>query len=70
MRIPKDKKGTLSEQDNCGGASDRGTVTQGTGKDWIVTAGATPGSCTATFSYTSKRGKLLGSAQLSITNSI
>lgn len=70
VRTPQNKKGTLGEQDNCGGASGIATVTQGTGTDWIVTAGATTGSCTATFSYTSKHGKVLGSAQLSITNSI
>jgi hypothetical protein len=69
-RTPKDKKGTLSEGDNCGGASGIATVTQGSGDDWTVTAGATPGSCTAVFDYKNKHGKLIGYADLSITNSI
>jgi hypothetical protein len=70
VRTPKDKKGTLGEQDNCGGASGIATVTQGSGDDWTVTAGATTGSCTAVFSYTNKHGKVIGYADLSITNSI
>ena len=71
VRQPKDKKGMLSESDNCGGASGIATVTQGSGNTWIVTAGATTGSCTAEFDYLSfKHGKKLGWAQLSITNSV
>jgi hypothetical protein len=70
VRTPKDKKGTLSETDNCGGASGIATVTQGSGDDWTVTAGATTGSCTAVFDYTNKHGKVIGHADLSITNSI
>jgi hypothetical protein len=71
VRTPVDKKGTLSESDNCGGASGIATVTQGSGNTWIVTAGATTGSCTAEFDYLSlKHGKKLGWAQLSITNSV
>lgn len=64
------KKGTFSESDNCGGASGIATVTQGTGKQWTVTAGLTTGSCTATFAFANKRGKTVGTADLSITNSI
>jgi hypothetical protein len=71
VRVPKDKKGTLSEYDNCGGASGIATVTQGSGNTWIVTAGATTGSCTAEFDYLSfKHDKKIGWAQLSITNSV
>jgi hypothetical protein len=70
VRTPLDKKGTLSEADTCGGASGIATVTQGTSDDWIVTAGEATGSCAATFTYTSKRGKGIGHAVLSITNSI
>jgi hypothetical protein len=70
VRTPEDKKGTLSESDNCGGASGIATVTQGSGDDWTVAAGSTTGSCTATFDYTNKRGKVIGHADLSITNSI
>ncbi len=71
VRTPIDKKGTLHESDDCGGPSGVATVTQGTGNDWIVAAGATTGSCTATFTYLShKKGKVLGHADLAITNSI
>ena len=70
VRTPKDKKGTLSEYDNCGGASGIATVTQGSGDDWTVSAGATTGSCTAVFDYKNKHGKVIGYADLSITNSI
>jgi hypothetical protein len=42
----------------------------GSGDDWTAAAGSTTGSCTATFDFTSKRGKLLGYAELAITNSI
>jgi hypothetical protein len=64
------KKGTLTESDNCGGASGIATVTPGSGDQWIVTAGSTTGSCAATFSFQNKRGKTVGTADLSITNSI
>ncbi|HEV3092042.1 MAG TPA: hypothetical protein VGX91_11450 [Candidatus Cybelea sp.] len=72
VRTPKNKKGTLSEQDNCGGASGIATVTQGSGDDWTVTAGASTGSCLATFSFTNngKHVKTIGWADLNITNSI
>jgi hypothetical protein len=66
----KSKKGTFAESDNCGGASGMATVTQGSGDQWIVTAGLTTGSCTATFAFQNKRGKTVGTADLSITNSI
>ena len=72
VRVPKNKKGTLGEQDNCGGASGIATVTQSTtsSADWIVTAGSMTGYCTATFSYVNKHGKTVGYADLNITNSI
>jgi hypothetical protein len=70
VRTPKNKKGTLSEADFCGGASGIATVTQGSGDEWTVTAGATTGSCTATFSFINKKGKTVGWAALDITNSI
>jgi hypothetical protein len=70
VNVPEDKKGTISESDNCGGASGIATVTQGSGDSWVVAAGATTGSCTATFSFNNKRGKTVGTANLSITNSI
>ena len=64
------KHNTVSESDDCGGASGIATVTQGTGDTWIVAAGATTGSCTATFTATNKHGKTKGSATLSITNNV
>lgn len=64
------KKGTFTESDNCGGASGTATVTQGTGDQWIVAAGGTTGSCTAVFSFQNKRGKTVGTADLSITNGV
>lgn len=71
VRVPKDKKGKLTESDTCGGASGMATIAAGTGNQWTVTAGSTSGSCTATFDYTNARGKrVLGSATLSVTNSL
>jgi hypothetical protein len=70
VRTPENKKGVLSEGDNCGGASGIATVTQGSGDDWTVTAGASTGSCTATFKYKNKHGKTICYADLGITNSI
>jgi hypothetical protein len=70
VNVPEDKKGTISESDNCGGASGVATVAQGSGDEWTVSAGATTGSCTATFDFANRRGKVVGSAGLSITNTI
>lgn len=64
------KHNTVSESDNCGGASGIATVTQGTGDTWIVAAGAMTGTCSATFTATNKHGKTKGQATLSITNSV
>jgi hypothetical protein len=64
------KHNTVTESDDCGGPSGIATVTQGTGDTWIVTAGATTGSCTATFTATNKHGKVKGTATLSITNTV
>jgi hypothetical protein len=70
VKVPK--KNTISELDNCGGASGIATVVANpTNPDqYIVTAGAVTGSCTATFTGSNKHGKQQGSAQLSITNSV
>ena len=73
VRTPKNKKGTLSESDNCGGASGMAslTVNPSDPNQYVVAAGATTGYCTATFSYNGgKHGKLLGWANVNITNSI
>ena len=64
------KHNTVSETDNCGGPTGVATVTQGTGNTWVVSAGATSGSCTATFTAKDKHGKVKGSADLSITNTV
>jgi hypothetical protein len=73
IRLPKDKKGTLSESDNCGGASGIATVTVNPSDptQYTVAAGAVTGYCTATFDYNGgKHNKLLGYANVNITNSI
>jgi len=73
IRVPKDKKGTLTESDNCGGASGIASVTVNPSdpNQYVVAAGATTGYCTATFNYNGgKHGKLLGYANVDITNSI
>lgn len=72
IRVPKDKKGTLSESDNCGGASGIASVTATSDPNqYTVAAGATTGYCTATFDYNGgKHNKLLGHADVNITNSI
>jgi hypothetical protein len=72
-RHPHDKKGTFTESDNCTstGSVVIATVTQSsTPNEWTVTAGSATGSCTATFDYANKRGKVVGWAELSITNDI
>jgi hypothetical protein len=72
IRTPKSKKGTLSEQDNCGGASGIASVTATSDPNqYTVAAGAVTGYCTATFSYNGgKHDKQLGYANVDITNSI
>jgi hypothetical protein len=66
-RTPQTKKGTLTELDACGGPTGIATVVQGSGNDWIVTAGYAPGTCSAEFDFANKRGKEIGHAILSIT---
>jgi hypothetical protein len=70
VTVKAPKKDTVMEQDNCGGATGVATVAQVEGSTWSVTAGATSGSCAATFTSTNKKGKQKGSATLSITNSV
>lgn len=70
VRAPKSKKGAVTEFDDCGGPSGVATVTQGTGNDWTVTAGSTAGSCTATFDFANHHGKVVGHADLAITNNL
>ena len=71
VRVPKTKKGTLVESDDCGGASGIATVTQGSGHDWTISPGLTAGTCTAEFDYMNfKHNKKIGYATLSITNNL
>jgi hypothetical protein len=70
VTVKAPKKDTVSEADNCGGATGYATVTQEEGGTWLVAAGATTGSCTATFTSDNKKDKQNGSAPLSITNSV
>jgi hypothetical protein len=70
VRRPHDKKGTLSETDDCSSAGIATIALDTTTNTWTVTAGSNTGSCTATFDYANKRGKTVGSGDLNITNSI
>lgn len=70
VTVKSPKKDTVSEGDNCGGETGVATVAQAEGSSWVVTAGATTGSCTATFTSKNKHGVQSGSATLSITNSV
>ncbi len=69
LKTPNSKNGSVVERDNCGGATGKATVTQGTGDTWVVTAGATAGTCGAHFIYFNK-GKRAGAAVLTIHNEI
>ena len=70
VTVKTNKNNSISEQDNCGGASGMATVTQNPSNpaQYIVAAGATTGSCSATFTATNKHGKTKGQATLNITN--
>jgi hypothetical protein len=62
------QQGTVTEFDTCGGASGIATVTQGSGNQWTVTAGAQQGSCKALFVLKNGSGHKIGQAVLHITN--
>jgi hypothetical protein len=68
VTVTTQKQGTVSETDTCGGASGIATVTQGTGDQWTVTAGAQQGSCKALFILQNTSGQKIGQAVLHITN--
>lgn len=70
VTVKTNKHNSVSEADNCGGASGMATVTQNPSDpaQYIVAAGATVGSCSATFTATNRHGKTKGQATLSITN--
>jgi len=70
VTVKAPKKDTVTEADNCGGETGIATVANEQGDTYIVTAGTTAGSCTATFTAKNKKGKQSGSATLSITNSV
>ena len=72
VTVKTNKHNSVTEADDCGGASGMATVTQNPSdpSQYIVTAGATAGSCSATFTATNKHGKTKGQATLSITNYI
>ena len=61
------KKASFSEQDNCTGIA---TVVSEGSNQWLVSAGPYAGSCTATFTITNAKGKVVGTAELNITNSL
>ena len=71
VRAPEGKKGSLVEEDDCGGASGIATVAQGSGDSWTITAGATTGTCKAIFRYhNGAHDKVVGHARLRITNKV
>ena len=70
VTVKAPKKDTVSEGDNCNGPTGIAEVAQGQGSTWVVTAGAMTGSCTATFTSKNKKGKVTGTAELAITNSV
>lgn len=69
VRTPGGSKGMVTEIDQCGGASGKATITQGTGNSWIVTAGPTAGRCKARFNYFNNNQKV-GWAILRINNTL
>jgi hypothetical protein len=69
VQTPSGTKDTIVEHDNCGGASGIATITQGSGDQWIVTAGATSGRCKARFNYFNNN-QLVGWAVLRINNTL
>lgn len=72
VTVKTNKHNTASEEDNCGGASGMATVTQNPSDpaQYMVAAGGTAGSCSATFTATNKHGKTKGQATLNITNDV
>jgi hypothetical protein len=68
VTVTTQKTGTVSEIDDCFGASGIATVAQGTGDQWTVTAGAQEGQCKALFILKNSGGHRIGLAVLHITN--
>jgi|SRR5579862_3389207 len=70
VTVHTQQQGTVSEIDDCGGASGVATVTQdtGSGNTWTVTAGAQQGSCKALYLLKNSSGQKIGHAVLHITN--
>ena len=73
VTVKTQQAGTVSEIDDCGGASGIAMLMEGTGSasdQWTVTAGSQTGSCKALFILTDSSGKRIGHAVLHITNFI
>jgi hypothetical protein len=70
VHVRNHPRGTVSESDNCGGASGIATVTLLSGNQWTVAAGAQMGSCVAVFTLKNAGGQTVGRARLHITNTI
>lgn len=70
VTVSTQQQGTVSEVDDCGGASGVATITQNTGTSdkWTVTAGAQQGSCKALYILDNTSGQKIGHAVLHITN--
>lgn len=63
----KGKKATFSEADTCAGIA---TVVPAGSNQWLVSAGPSAGTCTATFTMSNSHGKITGTADLNITNEL
>jgi hypothetical protein len=71
IRNAKAKKGTLVESDNCAGAGIAVIAPNpSSGNQYIVSAGSITGTCTANFSLMNQHGKVVGYANVSVTNNL
>jgi hypothetical protein len=71
IRNAKGKKGTLVESDDCASAGIAVIAPNPSdSKQYIVSAGSIAGTCTANFSLTNQHGKVVGWANVNITNNI
>ncbi len=71
IRAPHDKKDMLMEADTCGTAGIALIAPNPSSSDqYIVSAGSFAGTCSATFSIVNKHGKVIGYADLNVTNNL
>jgi hypothetical protein len=69
VRYPKAEKGVLMESDDCASAGIAVIAPNPSSNDqFIVSAGSITGTCSATFAFVDRHGKVVGHANLSVTN--